>query len=248
MNDFLDMFSDRAHEYARFRPTYPGELFDFIASIAPGRDLAWDCATGSGQAAVALAERFDRVIATDASEEQLQHAMQHPRIEYRRATAESSGLTSDSADAVTVATAIHWFQLDQFVAEARRVLKPDGVLAFWTYSWAETVPAIKEITTHYAREIVGDHWADEVKRAWGGYGDFDVAMSELDAPKFEARAEWSVDELLGFLCTWSASQRWARSHGSDPTDLIAGDLRHAYGTTERIEIRWPLSLRVFRND
>jgi ubiquinone/menaquinone biosynthesis C-methylase UbiE len=248
MDDFTDMFSDRAREYAQFRPTYPDELFDYVASVAPSRGLVWDCATGNGQAAVELAERFDRVIATDANEAQLEHAVEHPRVEYRRALAESSGIDSGSVDAVTVATAIHWFDLDAFVAEARRTLVAGGILAFWTYSWSETVPAVKDVASRYALEIVGDYWADEVKQAWNGYADLEIDLPELEAPRFEARAERTADELLGYLCTWSASQRWARDHGSDPTELIADDVRAAFGDNERIEIRWPLALRVFRNE
>ena len=246
MSDFLDLFSDRAREYARYRPKYPAELFDWIAAQAPSRDAIWDCATGSGQAAVELAERFDRVIATDASADQLQHAAEHPRVEYRRATAEDSGLPDASVDAVTVATAVHWFDLPRFVDETKRVLKPGGLLAFWTYSWSETDPAVKAVAERYGSDVVGEYWSEKVKSAWGGYGEYHVDMPEIDVPSFEAGALWSADELLGYCCTWSASQSYARAHGTDPTSLVADDLRAAFGDRERIEIRWPLFIRAFR--
>ena len=246
MPSFLDMFSDRAREYARYRPSYLIELFDWVASAAPAQDVVWDCATGSGQAAWELAERFEHVIATDASAEQLRHATAYPRIEYREATAERSGLDEASVSAVIVATAVHWFDLAAFVSEVERVLKPGGLLAFWTYSWSDMDPEVKAVTARYAGEIVGDFWSPNVKSAWGGYGDYRVGIPELDVPPFEARAEWTADELLGYLCTWSASQSWARAHGRDPTELIADDLRAAYGARDRVEIRWPLFIRAFR--
>ena len=120
---FPDHFSGVAGAYAEFRPRYPDALFDWLAEAAPSRELAWDCATGNGQAAVALARVFTRVVATDASAEQVQAATPHPRVEYRVGPAEESGLTSDSADAVTVAQALHWFDRPSFYAEASRVLR-----------------------------------------------------------------------------------------------------------------------------
>ena len=55
---FKDRFSGHAAEYALYRPHYPKELFQYLASLAPNRDAAWDCATGNGQAAEMLAEYF----------------------------------------------------------------------------------------------------------------------------------------------------------------------------------------------
>ena len=131
---FKDHFSSQATDYARFRPNYPAELFAWLAGIAPSRDTAWDCGTGSGQAAIGLAAHFARVFATDPSRKQLEHAEPHPRIDYRLAPAEVRLLDTASIDLVTVAQAIHWFDLDKFYAEAKRVLKPGGIIAAWTYT------------------------------------------------------------------------------------------------------------------
>ena len=126
---FKDHFSKQAADYATFRPRYPQKLFEYLGSIAPSRRLAWDCGTGNGQAAVGLASTFHRVIATDASEKQIANAQQHERIDYRVASAEDSGIQSEMIDLIMVAQALHWFDLDRFYDEARRVLKRDGVLA-----------------------------------------------------------------------------------------------------------------------
>ena len=133
-SDFIDHFGARAAAYAAYRPTYPPTLFTYLADAAPARKLAWDCGTGSGQAAMALAGRFERVIGTDASAAQIAAAASHPQVRYLVAAAESSGLRDASVDLCTVAQALHWFNLEQFYAEVRRVLVPSGVLAVWTYS------------------------------------------------------------------------------------------------------------------
>jgi ubiquinone/menaquinone biosynthesis C-methylase UbiE len=129
---FKDHFSRLAAQYAEFRPRYPGALFDLLARVGPARELAWDCACGSGQATLDLVERFGSVVATDASAQQIAAAKPHPRVEYRVARAEDSGLESKSVDVITVAQSLHWFDRPAFYAEARRVLRPHGVLAVWT--------------------------------------------------------------------------------------------------------------------
>src|SRR5437660_11374619 len=146
---FKDHFSKQAADYAIFRPGYPQELFNYLGNIAASRQLAWDCATGNGQAAVGLAGVFYRVIATDASEKQISNAQPHERVEYRVAPAENSGIKSGTIDLVMIAQALHWFDLDRFYTEARRVLKPDGVLAASDYNLLHINPAIDEVVNRY---------------------------------------------------------------------------------------------------
>src|ERR1043166_9820982 len=145
---FKDHFSAQASDYAKFRPGYPSELFEYLGSVAPSRTLAWDCATGNGQAAVELAEVFDRVIATDASEKQIANAQPDARVEYRVAPAENSGLESGTVDLIMVAQALHWFDLPRFYDEARRVLKPNGALAASAYRFFHIAPEIDELVNH----------------------------------------------------------------------------------------------------
>src|ERR1700712_181091 len=168
---FKDHFSGHAAVYASFRPTYPAALFDFVLSLTPGRALAWDCATGNGQAALGLADAFEHVIATDASAAQLEHALAHPKIEYRQAPAEDSGLAAGSVDLITVATALHWFDFDRFYAEARRVLAPGGALAAWAYNLPRVTPEVSALIDHLAREVVGTYWPPERKWVDDDYHD-----------------------------------------------------------------------------
>jgi SAM-dependent methyltransferase len=241
---FKDHFSKQAADYAKFRPRYPQELFDYLGRIAPGRQLAWDCGTGNGQAAVGLASVFDRVIATDASEKQIANAQPHERVEYRVAPAENSGIGSGTIDLIMVAQALHWFDLDRFYAEARRVLKPDGVLAASAYNLLHIEPAVDEVVNRYYHEVVGPFWPPE-RRLVEQFGGLPFPFQEIDPPKFEMIAQWNLDHLLGYLRTWSSTQRFIAARGADPLQEISHQLPNAWGPAEQIrKTAWPLNLRL----
>lgn len=241
---FKDHFSKQAADYAKFRPRYPEELFQWLGSTAPANQLAWDCATGSGQAAVELAKVFERVIATDASEKQVANAERDPRVEYRVATAENSGLESGRCDLITVAQALHWFDLEKFYAEVRRALKPRGVIAAWAYKLATVSPEIDAIVTHYYSEVVGPYWPEE-RALVEKFEELAFAFNEITAPAFEMTAEWSIEHLLGYLRTWSATQRFLAAEKRDPLEGVEQELRSAWGDETR-RVVWPLTLRVGR--
>jgi ubiquinone/menaquinone biosynthesis C-methylase UbiE len=241
---FKDHFSKQAADYAKFRPRYPKEFFRWLGSIAPGTEVAWDCATGSGQAAVELAQVFQRVVATDASEKQIANAERHPRIEYRVATAEDCGIESASVDLVTVAQALHWFDLERFYAEVRHVLKPRGVIAATAYKLATVSPPIDAVVNRYYSETVGKYWPAErvlVER----FEELPFPFAGIKSPPFEMVAEWSVDQLLGYLRTWSATQRFIAAENRDPLGEVEAELRQFWGEQSR-KVVWPLTVRVGR--
>jgi len=245
---FQDHFSAVAGRYADFRPHYPQQLFDYLTELAPGRSLVWDCAAGTGQATIDLARRFDRVIATDASAQQIAAAKPVARVEYRVATAEQSGLPDNCADLVTVAQALHWFDHTKFYAEVRRVLRPSGVLAVWAYG-INTVEgnAINAMVQDFYSNVVGPYWPPERKLVEEGYRTLPFPFTEVQSPDIEMHARWTLEQLIGYFSTWSATNRFIKARGEDPLKPLAESLRRAWGSEETSRIvTWPLSLRVGR--
>lgn len=245
---FHDHFSAVAHSYAQFRPRYPQALFDHLAALAPRRELAWDCACGNGQASVPLAQRFEAVIGTDASAAQIAAAAAHPRIQYRVSTAEASALAAASVDLITVAQALHWFDLDAFYREANRVMRADALIAAWTYAGLQLDdPAIMRLIGVFYREELGPFWPPERKIVETGYRTLAFPFAEIAVPEFHISARWNLTQLLGYLRSWSAVNRYQLHHGIDPVTALARELAPLWGAedTER-EVRWPLAFRAGR--
>jgi SAM-dependent methyltransferase len=243
---YKDLFARQSDHYARYRPQYPPELYSYLASLAPDQERAWDCGTGSGQAAVALAEHFAEVIATDASAEQLSHAAPHPRVRYLQALAESSGIEQRSVSLVTVATAIHWFDRDRFYDEVRRVAKPGGVIAAWTYSLSYVSPEVDKIVIDFY-ESLRPFWPEPFKMVNDGYTSLRWPFAEIEHPPFTIVHRWTLDELLGFFRTWSPRRLYMETEGRDPVDLYEPAFRRAWGDPSHPrKVRWPLHLRVGR--
>ena len=241
-----DLFSEGAVDYARFRPTYPPALFTWLAEQSPSRLLAVDVGTGSGQAAVSLAELFDRVIAVDASEEQLGQAPPHPRIEYRHAPAEKTGLRDRSADLMLAAQAFHWFKQDAFFPEVNRVLCKNGLLALSSYQLPVIGPAVDRIVFELYHDYLGKYWEPERRLVENGYRSVEVPLPEIDAPVFDMRMQWSLAQLVGYLSTWSPLKAYQGKEGHDPLDRIASKLATAWGNTTTRLVIWPFTTRAFR--
>lgn len=241
-----DHFSTQSADYAKYRPTYPAELFAWLASVCAERNLAWDCACGSGQATIGIAAHFKSVIATDLSRAQLDHAPVSSKIEWRVAQAETSGMETSVVDLVTVAQALHWFDLARFWAEAKRTLKPNGIVAVWSYGVFEVEnPQINAICDHFYRVTVGDFWPPERRIVEAGYSSLEFPFVEIPAPTFHLQVDWSLEQLLGYFASWSATTRYRQARGVDPiSDLHA--LLAPHFTATPIRVRWPLSLRVGR--
>jgi len=244
---FADHFSATAAEYARFRPDYPPALFAWLATTVSRHRVAWDCATGNGQAAVALAAHFDQVIATDGSAAQLAAATPHPRVCYACATAEQSGLRGASVDLVTVAQALHWLNLERFYAEVNRVVVPGGAIAVWSYGELRVEPRIDEVVHEFYGDTLGSYWPSERSHVDNGYRDLPFPFAPITAPSFAMARQWTLAQLLGYIGTWSAVQRYRKARGEDAPRAFTARIAERWGDPHAArEVRWPLIVRCGR--
>jgi SAM-dependent methyltransferase len=244
---FKDHFSGHAADYAKYRPDYPPELYTYLATLPGRRELAVDCATGSGQAAVGLAAHFARVVGTDGSVEQLRNAQLHARVVYVANLAEQPALKDGSVDLMTAAQAAHWFDHEKFYREVRRVLQPQGVLALWTYGMVQITPAVDRVVADFYAHRVGPYWPPERRWVETAYRDLPFALEEMPTPSFRLDLDWDLDALMGYISTWSAVQRYRKGTGDDPLPALRTQLESAWpASNETVPVVWPLHLKVGR--
>lgn len=240
---FKDHFSSHAASYAEYRPRYPAALFHWLAVVAPGTALAWDAGTGNGQVALGLVSRFARVRATDASEGQIEQAVAHPRISYAVAQYES-GLEAQSADLVTAGQALHWFDADAFCREARRVLRPGGILAVFGYKYSKVTPDVDALVQHHLEMRLSQYWPPEHRTINDEYRGIALPIDELVPPPLELREDWSLAQYIGFLRTWSGTQRFIAARGEEQVLEFERALTEAWGESARRAVRWELFVRA----
>jgi SAM-dependent methyltransferase len=243
---FKDHFSRQAAAYRRYRPAYPPALIEFVAASAPARHLAVDCATGNGQAARALAVRFDAVLAVDASASQLLRAEPHPRVHYAASLAERLPLRDGSVDLVAAAQAAHWFDVDRFHAECRRVLAPGVVVAVWTCGLFRAGGAVDAVIDDFYAHVVGGDWPPERRYVDEGYRTLPFPWREDPAPPFELESDWDLEQVMGYLATWSAVQRCRDRLGRDPLESLQPRLAAAWPRSGAMRLRWPVHVRIGR--
>lgn len=245
MTTFKNHFSECVVGYAAHRPTYPAALVDFLAEMSPSHTLAWDAGCGSGQLSVLLADRFRRVVATDASAEQIAKATLHPDVEYRRAPAEASGLPDASVDLAVAAQAAHWFDLPAYYAEVKRVARPGSVVALVTYGIVTVDDEVDPVVRRFDSEILEPYWPPERRHVEDGYRSLPFPFNELETPKLEIRMNWAFAELVGYVETWSAVRALEKVEGHAPMEVFRRDLVRAWGSEGTVRpVRWPLTLRV----
>lgn len=246
---FIDQFSRVSADYARFRPRYPRELFAWIASLVDRHELAWDCATGNGQAAIGLADHFAHVEATDASADQLRHAMPHPGIRYSRAQADASGLDAASANVVSVAQALHWLPHERFYAEVKRVLAPGGAFVAWGYHLPGIgVPPVDQAMQHFHDHVVGPYWRPERQYVVNRLRTLPFPFTGIDAPAtFEVHMPMSLATFGDFLRTQSATERYRDVVGEDPVPAFEARVVADWGGRDTIrDVIWPIFVRAGR--
>lgn len=244
---FKDNFSRQSDLYVKYRPQYPSELYSYLQGLTEEHQLAWDCGTGNGQAALGIAKHYARVVATDPSEEQIRNAFPHKNVFYSVKTAEHSGLQDQSVDLITAANALHWFDFERFNKEANRVLKPGGVIAAWGYGNPSHSEEIDRVITHFHDEIIGAYWLPENRLVEKKYSTIPFPYSEITAPLFKIEKDLGFKDLTGLFGTWSAVQRYKDRNGNDPVKKIEEDLKAAWqDLSVQKPFTWNLVLRVGR--
>ena len=244
---YKDNFSQQAKEYARFRPRYPQKLYEFILSKVSETNLAWDCATGNGQVAVALAPHFEHIIATDASEAQIKQATPIENIKYTIARADKAPLEDHTVDLITVGQALHWFAVDSFYQEVRRVAKPGAFFICFGYGLLEINPEINQIIQYLYQNILGEaYWDSERKYLDDAFQTIPFPFKEIDAPpNIYMEYQWTLEDLIGYFQTWSAIQKYIRANQNNPIDLIQDELKKSWGDFSITkQVKWKLLLKA----
>lgn len=242
---FSDHFSGRAAEYARFRPRYPTELADYLAALAPRSSLAWDAGCGSGQLSVLLARLFSRVVASDASARQIAQAPRQPHLHYLVERAEETALADGVADLCVSAQAAHWFELNRYYSQVRRVAANGGFVVMITYGRIAAPPGLEPLLSYLYEEILGPYWPPERAHVEGGYRTMSFPFAEHSPPRFILRQMWTLQSFLGYVSTWSAVGRLRRDQGEGAlTDFAVAVSEEWRSQPVAREFRWPLHLRV----
>ena len=249
MKKIKDNFSKQANLYRKFRPHYPSDFLAEIRSLVDHSSVLWDCATGNGQVAMAMAPFFDQVFASDFSAKQLENAPQHARISYSVQQAEKTNYESKLFDLITVGQAMHWFDFKTFYHEARRVAKPDAILAIWGYGLLRIQPEIDALIDHYYTQIIGPYWDEERKHVDDAYASIAFPFEEIKLGRaYAIEVRWTRDQLEGYLNTWSSLQKYKQAHPdkSNPVDKLMEGIHIHWKEKEEKDIRFPLFTKIGR--
>ena len=239
-----DNFSSRSDQYAKFRPTYPSELFAYLNELTPNKLAAWDCGTGNGQVAFELAKSFDQVFASDISQAQLDHALRADNITYSLQPAEKTHFDNGIFDLIVVAQAIHWFDFEKFYAEVKRTAKKNAKLCVVGYGRIEINPQIDKVITEFYTNVIGSYWDKERKYIDEYYKTIPFPFEEIQTPKFENTHQWHLEHLIGYLNTWSAVKHYIKQNQQNPVEVLESELKPIWQSGEVKEVRFPVLLRV----
>jgi len=262
ISDTMSLFCETAHSstYAIFRPAYPDSLFENLASICPSRGLAWDVACGTGQATSSLSKLFEQVIGSDLSSSQLDHALRRDNIHYYLCSSEcepaviveTMKIEPHLVDLITVAQALHWFDLDAFYSTAKHFLKPEGILAVWGYTWPRVQDSseLTRLILEMAEGVLGPYFAPQHKLVDNQYKDipfpFASVIASTEEPYMSMDVEWSLECLFGMFRSWSGYNSAIKIVNVDPIDQLREQFTEAWGDFNERTITFPIFLLAGR--
>jgi len=240
-----DLFSQQSDLYARYRPTYPKELYDYILSFVKEKNTAWDCATGNGQAAVVLADHFKKVIATDISAPQIDKAIKKDNIVYSVCSAESTPFEENTFDLITVAQAYHWINWKDFKKEVTRVCKPGAIIAIWTYYRTTTGDKkVDDAVYSFYENVTKPYWNKERKYVEEKYSTVEFDYDLLPAKDFETTLNWQREDMIGYISSWSAIQKYIKINGRSPIPIIEEEIKKLWPEGEVRKVNFPIYLKL----
>ena len=239
-----DNFSLHSDQYAKYRPAYPDDFFEYLNSIVPVKQIVWDCGTGNGQVAYELARTFDKVYATDISQSQIENALQAENITYSVQPAEKTNFSNNQFDLIVVAQAIHWFDFEKFYAEVIRTAKENAMICVVGYGRIEVSEQIDRIISDFYVNVIGAYWDRERKYIDENYKTIPFPFKEIQTPNFVNKLQWTFEHLIGYLNTWSAVKHFINENGYNPVEKLKGELEHHWDNGQAKEVRFSLLLRL----
>lgn len=239
-----DNFSKNSDRYAKYRPTYSDDFFNYLDTIIETKESAWDCGTGNGQVAIQLAKRFSSVFATDISSSQLEQATKVSNITYSIQPAEKTNFPNDFFDLIIIAQAIHWFNFDQFYEEVQRTSKEGSKIVVIGYGKLEVNPKIDEIIDDFYNNTIGSYWDDERRYLDEDYQTIPFPFEEIKAPTFANSYNWTLEHLIGYLGTWSAVKHYIKKNNENPLFILQEKLFKNWGKELQLKVSFPMLIRI----
>lgn len=245
MSSSKDRFSTGSDAYQKFRPEYPPALYAYLWSQVPGRKRAVDAGTGNGQVAKVLAQQFEEVLAIDISAAQLEQAPALPNVHYQVGRIEDCQLPAASVDLITVAQAYHWFDFAAFAEVAGHLLKPDGRVAVWGYGLLRINSTIDNLLDHYDQKVIGPYWDAERGHIDTAYQSVGFDFEEIDVPEnFSITLKWGIEDLAGYLGTWSGLRRYRTAVQKDPLAELIAEVKKVWPNKDKLPLQIPVFMRL----
>lgn len=238
------LFSKQAAYYARYRPVYPKQLYDFIFRHLDRKGVAWDCGTGSGQVAAYLSDYFQKVYASDISTEQMAYAEEKENIKYHNVPAEDTGFPDNIFDLITVGQAIHWFHFNRFYEEVDRTTTDNALLAVFGYKKVRINPEVDPIIHQFYEDIFSEYFNEVRRHINSEYQTIPFPFEEIPSPSFTIRLEWTISELTGFFSSWSTVQKTKTEEGYNPAKEVLKEIEGKLPANSSFEVAFPVFLRL----
>lgn len=241
-------FNTKSNDYESARPVYPRELFEFLKRECYSTETAWDCACGTGQVSKSLVNYFNKVYASDINENQILNSFKSESVNFSVQKAEETTFSDSFFDTVCVAQAMHWFNLEKYFREVKRVLKTGGVFACWGYSFFKIEPDIDKVVKEILLDPIKPYWSSRNKILWDKYKDVTFPFKHIQTPEIEMNQIWTKSQLLDYVKTWSAYKRYMEDSSIDIGNIFMEKTRDIWPVDKERNVKMDFSLYLGRNE